>query len=188
VSGFGGPAIDAHEADQPSDRHGDPDGLRTPNVFAEQEQRPQDRQSRLHDLGDSNRADLDGPLSEHHEAVRGDARQQCQHQGVAPAPSGHREYAAVRYCQRQNHQRGDRADRRHECGDVEVTSSLAGGHDIGDQQSHRHGPVDVPSRRGVTICWTGDQHESDTSERYKGEPQRSWIVPLIKQPRSQRDN
>ena len=111
-------------ASKPADDDRDADDLPLLQLLAQQQERPHDRERRLHHLGDPDRADRDRLLRVHHQPVGGDAGEEREDQHVRPSRAAHPEHVAVGDRQRKHGDRRDRTDRRHEGGDVHVPAEV----------------------------------------------------------------
>ena len=101
-----------------------PDRLPVVDDLAEQQVRPHDRERRLRDLGDPDRADLDRLLREHEQPLRRDAAGEREDQREGPAGRAQPEHVAVGERERQHRHRRDRADRRHERRHVHLAAEV----------------------------------------------------------------
>ena len=83
--------------------------------------------------------------------MRGEADEKRQDHRVGPTGPAHPEHAALGDRQRQHSDRSNRADRRHEGGDVHLPAEVAGRRDVADEQEHREHAEHVPFERRVAV-------------------------------------
>ena len=178
--------VEHDEAEQARDHEGDADHLAVVDHLRQQQVGPHDGEGGLCHLGDPDRADLDRLLREDHQPLGGHAAGEREDEHVRPSAAAEPGDVAVRDRQREHGHGRDRADRRHEDGDVHLPAEVPRRRHVRDEEQHRDHAEHVALQGGVAVGRRAEEHERHAAEGDEREDERPRVDALAEQPRADR--